>query len=107
VQLWQVETGKKGPSVRVSGGGPFTLAFSPDGGTLASGSGVWDPRNGGGYVAGAVQLWDPATGQQRGGFQGGTGEVTALAFSPDGRTLGWAGPDGLVRLNSLGAAPLP
>jgi dipeptidyl aminopeptidase/acylaminoacyl peptidase len=52
-----------------------TLAFSPDGRLLASGS--WE----------VVQVWETASGKERVRFAGHKGEVNALAFSPDGRTL--------------------
>jgi RNA polymerase sigma factor (sigma-70 family) len=59
-----------------------TLAFSPDGRLLASGS--WE----------VVQVWEAATGKERVRFAGHKGEVNALAFLPDGRTLVTGGFDG-------------
>jgi hypothetical protein len=54
-----------------------SVAFSPDGQTLASGS--WDAT---------IRLWDVATGQSRGEpLQGHTYPVYSVAFSPDGQTL--------------------
>jgi WD40 repeat protein len=54
-----------------------SLAFSPDGKTLASGS--WD---------GAIILWDVTTHQPIGApLQGHTRRVLGLAFSPDGKAL--------------------
>ncbi|TGZ77549.1 hypothetical protein EX30DRAFT_311181, partial [Ascodesmis nigricans] len=50
-----------------------TLAFSPDGKTLASES--WDNT---------VRLWDPATGTSRGTLEGHSGSVYTLAFSVNG-----------------------
>lgn len=54
---------------------PFAFAFSPDGSTLAS-------RNGGN-----VTYWDLSTGKARGTVRTGTGRISTLAFSADGRTL--------------------
>jgi WD40 repeat protein len=61
-----------------------SLAFSPDGTTLATGS-----------EAGAVQFWDVAHHRSSGGpVVGHHGTIQALAFSPDGRTAASAGFDG-------------
>ena len=57
--------------------GPVSsVAFSPDGTSLASGS-----------LDGTVKLWDVATGGLRTTFRGHTDRVTSVAFSPDGRAL--------------------
>jgi RNA polymerase sigma factor (sigma-70 family) len=56
--------------------GRFLAAFSPDGRTLA----VLGKGN-------SVRLLEVATGKERCRFDGHQGEVAALVFSPDGKTL--------------------
>ena len=64
-----------------------SVAFSPDGQTLASGSSDE-----------TVRLWDVKTGQHRQTFRGHTREVQSVAFSPDGHLLASGGSDETVRL---------
>ncbi len=68
-----------------------SIAFSPDGNTLASAS-----------LDGMVRLWDTATGKQMNELRGHAGWVHAVAFSPEGRWIASAGQDGSVRLWPVG-----
>ncbi|MBV9865010.1 MAG: hypothetical protein JO316_06645 [Abitibacteriaceae bacterium] len=75
-----------------------SLAFSPDGKILASGSG---DRNVGEVSlrhAGEVRLWDMQTGKLKRTLQEHQDIVTALAFSPDGQSLASGSGDFMVNL---------
>jgi WD40 repeat protein/serine/threonine protein kinase len=54
----------------------LSLAFSPDGKTLASGG-----------DHGSLKLWDVTTGEELISLEGATDEIRLICFSPDGRTL--------------------
>ena len=45
-----------------------------------------------------VVLWDPRTGKRLRALKGHSGNVTSLAFSPDGGTLASSSGDGTVEL---------
>jgi WD40 repeat protein/transcriptional regulator with XRE-family HTH domain len=66
----------------------WSVAFSPNGQILASGS-----------EDGTVRLWEVATGHQIGSpLTGGAGTVNSVAFSPNGQILASGSEDGTVRL---------
>src|SRR5260370_24746849 len=73
-----------------AGFGAITAAvtFSPDGQLVAA---AWND--------GLISLWEAASGKERGEFPAnnspGPGPV---AVAPDGKTLAWGTPNGMVRL---------
>ena len=64
-----------------------SIAFSPDGGVLASGG-----------VDMTVRLWDVEKGELIQTFTGHIDAVSSVTFSPDGSMFASGGEDGAVRL---------
>jgi WD40 repeat protein len=71
----------------------YSMAFSPDGELLALG-----------HSKGEINLHNTTTGKVIGTF-GHKAQVTALTFSPDGKTLAAASPDAPVYLWAVSAVP--
>src|SRR5450432_1202562 len=97
VKLWDLASGRelrtlREQSVYVSHqlyerAGNYSVAFSPDGRTLASGSGNY-----------SIKLWDIASGRELRTLTGHTGIVNSVAFAPGGRTLASASLDHTVKV---------
>src|SRR5262245_12719745 len=58
-------------------------------------------------VAHGIRLWDLTIGKQRVRFEGHTGEIWSLAFSPDGKRLVSASADNTALVWEVPAAALP
>jgi WD40 repeat protein len=80
-----VVAGGLGRGVYLGPAAPTTLAFTPNGRTLAARG----PDR-------SVRIWDVARGKQLGQFQGHEGNVTTLALSDDGNTLATGSADTTV-----------
>ncbi|KOU65110.1 WD40 repeat protein [Streptomyces sp. IGB124] len=77
----------------VPGGAVWSVAFSPDGRTLATAN---DDHT--------IRLWDRATGKTRTTLVGHTDKVFSAVFSPDGRMLATGSADGTARLWNVATA---
>ena len=93
VKLWDVATQNNIDTLEGHSEGVLSLvlslAFSPDGTMLASGT-----------YGGSIKLWDVATGNNIGifGEHKHTNVVVSLAFSPDGTMLASGSYDGSIKL---------
>ncbi|MCY3553269.1 MAG: cohesin domain-containing protein [Candidatus Poribacteria bacterium] len=93
IRLWNVRTGKHLHTLRTSKTGyAYSVAFSPDGMTLASGG-----------SGNTIQLWDVRTGRllqtllnKNNSFD--NNRIYSVAFSPDGSTLASGDRDYMIRL---------
>jgi WD40 repeat protein len=80
VRLWEVATGKEVARLVGHQGEVYSVAFDSDGKRLASGG-----------VDRSVRLWDVGNGKELRQFSN-EGQVSCVAFSPDGKILGSQAP---------------
>jgi WD40 repeat protein len=91
IHLWELATGQQVFTLPAQ---DYLFAFAPDGRTLVSGGGSYD---------GAIPLWDLATGKERRSLGRHDRNLSALAFSRDGRLLATASEGGAVKLWDMAA----
>jgi WD40 repeat protein len=87
IWMWEAATGKLLEYFDPPGRVEEHALFSADGRTFVTTA-----------LDGTAHLWEVATGQERVTLRGHSGEVTALAFTPDGRGLVSGGADTQVLL---------
>lgn len=91
VSLWEVATGQEAARMAGHRESVIALAFSPNGRTLATGSG--GPHS---FSDQSVRPWDVPSGRELRRFEGQLAPVRHVAFAADGRTLASASEDGLA-----------
>lgn len=93
-RLWDMASAKDRDLGTFTGqmGPVLSVAFSPDGTTLAVGA------TGPNFQGGQLRLWNPPTRNLRITLDQHQDAVAAVAFSPDGRTVATGSYDGTARL---------
>ena len=93
-RIWNVESGEVIDSLSSYSGILVSIAYSPDGKTILTGS-----------SDGTARLWDVSSGQTLGTMNLDSGSVSTVTFSPDGRFIfiGTEGGVGRVYRNHLRA----
>jgi len=95
VVLWDTATGQERTrSLMIPAFVVWSVAFAPDGKTLAIATGPDDFRL---RQPGDIKLWDVATETVRTTLRGHSRAVTSIVFSPDGRSLISGSADTTVR----------
>lgn len=97
VRLWDTQTGEHIRTLTGHARGVNSVAFSPDGRTIATGGSIAVAKDGS-TIDGTVRLWDVKTGEHLRTLTGHTYNVNSVAFSPDGTLLASGGHDKPVRL---------
>jgi len=90
ILLWQVPGWKLLRTLQLTAGQVTSIALSPDGALLASGS-----------SEGAIQLWQVSNGSLLHTLTGHTSGVSGIVFSSDGQLFAFGSGDGTVRLWKL------
>ncbi len=84
-KIYDIDRRRERVLLKGHAGKVVSLAFSPDGRTLMTGS--WDQT---------VRLWDTATGRERANYKWDIGRVYCVTYAPDGLRLAAGGDLGRV-----------
>jgi len=87
ISLWDVASGKELKTLKGHLGEVYSVAFSPDGRTLASGG-----------TDKSIKLWDVRSGRELKALNGHSSDVSSVAFTSDGRTLASGSSDQTIKL---------
>ena len=98
VRLWDTQTGERIRTLTGHTRDVNSVAFSPDGITIATGDESTITTDGKKRGDAAVRLWDARTGKLLRTLMGHRGDIECMAFSPDGKLLASGGPSDPVRL---------
>jgi len=90
IRLWEVTTGKELRRFEGHSSWVTSVAFSPDGRYILSGS-----------KDKTLKLWEVSTGRELRRFEGHSDSVNSVAFSPDGRYILSGSSDSTIRLWEL------
>ena len=101
VRIWDIDAGQQVNAFDARGGDVNSVAFSPDGQKVVSGTGAV------GSGASTVRVWDAASGELLAELVGHTAAVQSVAFSPNGDRIVSGGVDGTTRVwDAVSGEPL-
>ena len=87
IRLWNANTGEPIKTLKGHTSVVNSVVFSPDGNTIASGSGHWMGYEGKASAGEEVRLWNAHTGEPIKTLTGHKDVVSSVAFSPDGNLI--------------------
>ncbi|RKU06341.1 hypothetical protein C6503_25950 [Candidatus Poribacteria bacterium] len=87
IRLWNANTGELIKTLTGHTSVVNSVVFSPDGNTIASGSGHWMGYEGKASAGEEVRLWNANTGELIKTLTGHKDVVSSVAFSPDGNLI--------------------